>query len=312
METQPGRTALAALFTFICKPIVFLVLTITGIGVILVPFLAFALMVGGLLGKAVAFAWLGRRALPSRESGREFPPVLAVLVGGLIAFVLYIIPVLGFIAYKGLDVLGLGMVVYTLILAHRARRESARAAAAGMTSPAGAAAGVDASMPAADGLGGAAPATGAAAVGAGAAPATAAPAAPAAPPVSLALENRAGFWIRTLALLLDVLLVLIVCHLLSIPTHDAMLLVVAAYGAVMWRLRGTTVGGIICGLRVVRLDGRAIDWPTAITRALASFLSLIVAGLGFIWVVFDAERQSWHDKIAGTVIVHAPRGTPLV
>ena len=83
------------------------------------------------------------------------------------------------------------------------------------------------------------------------------------------LENRAGFWIRMLALLLDVILV---AHRLldrQIDTHNALLLIVAAYGAVMWKLRGTTIGGIVCGLRVVRLDGRAIDWPTAITRALA-------------------------------------------
>ena len=104
----------------------------------------------------------------------------------------------------------------------------------------------------------------------------------------------------------------IVCSIIRIHMHDALLLILAAYGAVMWRLRGTTIGGIVCGLRVVRLDGRAIDWPTAIIRALGCFLSLFVAGLGFIWVVFDAERQSWHDKIAGTVIVHAPRSTPLV
>ena len=62
----------------------------------------------------------------------------------------------------------------------------------------------------------------------------------------------------------------------------------------------------------MRLDGRAIDWPTAIVRALGSFLSAIVVGLGFIWVVFDPERQSWHDKIAGTVVVYAPKGSTLV
>ena len=62
----------------------------------------------------------------------------------------------------------------------------------------------------------------------------------------------------------------------------------------------------------MRLDGRAIDWWTAGARALGCFLSLAVAGLGFLWVVFDADRQSWHDKIAGTVVVRVPRGTPLV
>ena len=45
---------------------------------------------------------------PKRAPEREFPPVLTVLVGGLIALLLYVVPVLGFIAYKGLDVLGLG------------------------------------------------------------------------------------------------------------------------------------------------------------------------------------------------------------
>ena len=41
MEARPGRTVLASIFTFILKPIVFLVLVVTAIGIILVPFLAF-------------------------------------------------------------------------------------------------------------------------------------------------------------------------------------------------------------------------------------------------------------------------------
>lgn len=86
----------------------------------------------------------------------------------------------------------------------------------------------------------------------------------------------------------------------------------ALYGALMWKLKGSTVGGIVCGLKVVRLDDRPIDWGTAIVRALSCFLSLFVMGFGFIWIVFDDQRQSWHDKIAGTVVVRAPRGESLV
>jgi uncharacterized RDD family membrane protein YckC len=41
-------------------------------------------------------------------------------------------------------------------------------------------------------------------------------------------------------------------------------------------------------------------------------LSLFVAGLGFIWVAFDDECQSWHDKISGTTIVRVPRGISLI
>jgi uncharacterized RDD family membrane protein YckC len=315
MEAQPGRTVLAALFTFICKPIVFLLLVITVIGTILIPFLAFALFIGGLFGKAVALTWLGRRALPARESTQEHRPVVALLVGGLIALVLYVVPILGFIAYKALDVLGLGIVVYTLLLGFRA----ARAAGAGPRAVPPPAAGLAptptpaaATQTTADASASAAPAADPSAEPqAGAAAASAAPASPAAPAISIAHANRAGFWIRMAALLLDLILIAIICKIVGF-SHGHELLVLAVYGAVMWKLKGTTIGGAVCGLRVVRLDGRAVDWPTAVARALGCFLSLVVAGLGFIWVVFDSERQSWHDKIAGTVVVHVPRGTPLV
>ena len=120
------------------------------------------------------------------------------------------------------------------------------------------------------------------------------------------------------ALLIDVLLVGIL-----MGTTGAMLgwwhhgdhvhlLVLAIYGACMWKLRGSTVGGTVCDLRVVRVDGRPLEWETAIVRALGCFLSLAVCGLGFIWIAFDSANQAWHDKIAGTVVVRVPKGTPLV
>src|SRR5258706_1685179 len=303
MEEQPGRTVLAALLTFLLKPIVFLLILVTVVGAILLPFLCFALFIAGLFGKAVALAWIGRRLIPQRDAEHAPPPVLAVLVGGVIVLLLYVIPLLGFMAYKLLSILGLGIVVYTLLLAHRSSRAADSASPApGAAPPAAAAASAGSPDPAAP-------------AAAEALPAQAPPAEAAAPPpaaaISMALADRAGFWHRAMALLLDGILIGIMCSILGLHTHRVLLLL-AAYGAVMWKLRGTTVGGIVCNLRVVRLDGRPINWPTAIVRALGCFLSAAVAGLGFIWVVFDPERQSWHDKIAGTVVVRAPRGAALV
>jgi uncharacterized RDD family membrane protein YckC len=312
MEARPGRTVLASIFTFILKPIVFLLLVVTVIGMILVPFLAFGLFIAGLFGKAVALAWLGRRVLPSRDDGHEQHAALAVLVGGVIMLLLYVVPFIGFIAYKASDILGLGIVVYTLILSMRANR-AAKSPPPAAATPAGSepAAAFAAAAPSATS---AAPLSGETFTAAGDAPAAAAPPPAAAaplPPVSLDIDNRAGFWIRLVALLLDFVLVGVVLSFVNMAHHE-LPLILAAYGAVMWKLRGTTVGGIIFGLRIVRLDGRAIDWPTAIVRALGSILSAVVVGLGFIWVVFDPERQSWHDKIAGTVVVFAPKGSKLV
>ncbi len=76
--------------------------------------------------------------------------------------------------------------------------------------------------------------------------------------------------------------------------------------------RATTLGGLVLGLKVVRLDGRRIDFPCAIVRALGSVFSGIVGGLGFFWCAWDAERQTWHDKLAGTVVVRVEKMPPLV
>lgn len=123
---------------------------------------------------------------------------------------------------------------------------------------------------------------------------------------------RAGFWIRTGASALDAVLVGMGVNFLPHVIQPNFMLALAAYSVVLWTLKGTTVGGIVCGLKVVRLDDRPMDWATAIVRALGGFLSFFVAGFGFIWVAFDDQKQSWHDKIAGTTVVFVPKGTSLI
>jgi uncharacterized RDD family membrane protein YckC len=133
--------------------------------------------------------------------------------------------------------------------------------------------------------------------------------------------QRAGFFIRLGALALDGILIgLIMAFVSNLLPHflrfndgpGGWLIVLAIYGAVMWKHKGTTIGGIVCGLKVVRVDNRELDWATAIVRALGCFLSLAVAGLGFIWVAIDDDKQSWHDKIAGTTVVLVPKGVSLL
>jgi uncharacterized RDD family membrane protein YckC len=329
-ETQPGQSVLAALIAMLLTPVLVVLLCITVIGIAAVPFVLLGLFCVALFGKAVMLAWLGRRVAGRRDAGPMSHPVVAVLIGGALVLVLYLVPVLGFLVYKLLGVLGLGAVVYTVILAARAH-QAAKAGAGGTPSAAAPSPGRasnpaptagptsapdPASPPASAHAPGSAsaprPASASAAMGearpSGAADTPAA--APAPPPVTAALP-RAGFWIRMAALLLDVLLVGILTSVLY-HSHDLELVVLAAYGAVMWKLRGATVGDIVFDLRIVRLDGRQVDWETAIIRALSCFLSLAVAGLGFIWIAFDPNNQAWHDKIAGTVVVRAAKGAPLV
>ena len=304
LETQPGMTVLAALLTVLLAPIVLVLLFITVLGIAAVPFVVLGLFCAALFGKAVVLTWLGRRCLGTRSSGALAHPVSALLVGGIIVLALYLVPVLGFIVYKLLGLLGLGAVAYTLILSARAwRAAKGDGPGASVPPPAAGVARAAAPSPAA-----AAGFTGSSAPDASAAAAAASPAV--APAIAAALPH-AGFWIRMAALLLDALLVGFLLGVLRHAFHME-LLALAAYGAVMWKLRGSTVGGIVFDLQVVRLDGRAVDWETAIVRALACFLSLAVVGLGFFWIAFDDAKQAWHDKIAGTVVVRVAKRVSLV
>jgi uncharacterized RDD family membrane protein YckC len=294
-EEHPGHSLLTALLAVLLTPVLFVVLAITVVGVAVIPFLALGVLAATAFGKAVVLAWLGRRCI--RSYG---PTALAVAIGGIIMLALYVVPVVGFIALMLFGMIGLGIVVYTILLNLKASRQKPVAASVGPVSQASIA-----------------PEPGEPAFTAGAASgAQVAPNAQPAPPVAAVALPRASFWIRMGALLIDAVLVGIVASIvfggIDVGDMDPFLPLLAAYGAVMWKLRGTTVGGIICNLQVVRLDGREIDWPTVVVRALSCFLSLVVAGLGFLWMLFDDERQTWHDKIAGTVVVRVPKGTPLL
>ena len=325
-ETQPGQSVLAALIAMLLTPVLVVLLCITVIGIPAVPFVLLALFCVALFGKAVMLAWVGRRVAGRHDAGPLSHPAVAVLIGGALVLVLYLVPVLGFLVYKLLGVLGLGAVVYTVILAaraHQAARTAPGGAGGAAARPPGAGPAMSGAAPSASGpamsdaaSSGAAPtmsdAPPSSAAGAAGAPGANAARSAAAqtPPVTAALP-RAGFWIRMVALLLDIFLVGVLIGVLH-HSHDLELVVLAAYGAMMWKLRGATVGGIVFDLQVVRLDGREIDWETAIVRALSCFLSLAVAGLGFIWIAFDGNHQAWHDKIAGTVVVRVAKSPPLL
>lgn len=288
LEEQPGKSMLTAVLVMVLTPMAYLLLVITifiGVGLVLIPLFSFGLLVLGVFGKLVVLAWLGRRLTGAAKEGIFSHPAVTVLIGGLVALALYSMPWFGLIFYKLLGVVGLGVVIYTLIRAAKANRSPVMPAAgnSGVGQP------------------GFSPEAGAMGTALTTLP----------PVISAATLPRAGFWLRLAAALLDVVLVGIVSVMLS-ALGGGFPLWLAVYSVVMWATKGTTIGGSICGLKVVRLDDRPVDWGVAAVRGLAGFLSLVVAGLGFIWVACDDERQSWHDKIAGTTIVRVPKGTSLL
>jgi uncharacterized RDD family membrane protein YckC len=132
--------------------------------------------------------------------------------------------------------------------------------------------------------------------------------------VDLASFPRAAFRDRLAAFVLDAILLAIavpvVAQILD-GNPGVVFLLFLAYHVGFWTWKQTTVGGIVCQLRVVRVDGRPLQFADAVVRGLSSIFSLVVLGIGCFWILRDPEHQAWHDKIAGTYVVKVPRNYPL-
>lgn len=123
---------------------------------------------------------------------------------------------------------------------------------------------------------------------------------PSNPPFLSSTLPRAGFWRRVGATGIDLVTVAMPCAIL--PLCPIFPVVFLCYCALLWKFRGTTIGGVICHTRIVRLDDGAIGWDTALVRALGSLLSFVPFCLGFLWAA-GAGKRTWHDLIAGTAVV---------
>ena len=85
------------------------------------------------------------------------------------------------------------------------------------------------------------------------------------------------------------------------------LLFVAIFFLRMLAKSGQTWGRRVAGIKVVRDDnGGPPGWGKAIGRALfANVVSGNVCYLGYLWMLWDSKKQTWHDKVAGTYVVKA-------
>jgi uncharacterized RDD family membrane protein YckC len=70
--------------------------------------------------------------------------------------------------------------------------------------------------------------------------------------------------------------------------------------------RGQNPGKAVVGLRVIRTDGRAATTGPMFVRGLLGIvLSFVPLYLDDLWLLWDRDAQTLHDKLAGTVVVKA-------
>ena len=134
----------------------------------------------------------------------------------------------------------------------------------------------------------------------------------------------AGFWIRTLAAVIDFVLFALVqsslglvgrrmlgADLDSVATFKPVaafftLVFAGAYTTVLHSLAGQTIGKMLVGVRVVAGDDGPPPFGAALLRFGAYFASVATLGLGFAMAGLRRDKRALHDLIAGTRVERAP------
>jgi uncharacterized RDD family membrane protein YckC len=137
----------------------------------------------------------------------------------------------------------------------------------------------------------------------------------------------AGFWMRTTALVVDLLVAYMIyyslgifCILIADIVFQTFISDVTLYGIIFTTLflvfslmegRGGTPGKIVIGARVVDEDGYIIGFPGGVMRIVLKFFSLGVLGFGLWRIAWDPYKQGLHDAILKTYVIEANHGTAM-
>jgi uncharacterized RDD family membrane protein YckC len=124
--------------------------------------------------------------------------------------------------------------------------------------------------------------------------------------------NKASLVSRVIAIIIDGCIIGVISGILAAITGNSGLgslagfvLACLYYGYFWTTNNGQSPGKMVMKIRVVKVDGSAITWTDAIIRVVGFVINSFAIGIGWIWAFFDADRQTWADKIAKTYVVDA-------
>ena len=123
---------------------------------------------------------------------------------------------------------------------------------------------------------------------------------------------RADFWYRLGGFLIDAVILFLIGQLVGFVFGRnvvAVLLIGLALGIgysvyFIGSGSGQTVGMRVLGIRAIdaATNGR-VDYGKAFVRYLVAIVAQIPCYLGYFWMLWDPEKQTWHDKAAKTLVV---------
>ena len=129
-----------------------------------------------------------------------------------------------------------------------------------------------------------------------------------------------GFWARFRATMVDIiLLLLIIFPIFYLLYGDAFMEKSTEFNVVnnlinyifpfigvliLWHYKSATPGKMLIKATIV--DATTYTKPSTkqfVIRNLGYWISLLPLGLGYFWAGWDKKKQTWHDKLAHTVVV---------
>jgi uncharacterized RDD family membrane protein YckC len=79
----------------------------------------------------------------------------------------------------------------------------------------------------------------------------------------------------------------------------------AVYFIFLWTAIGSTIGGVIIGLRIVNSQGKNPTIWQSIVRFLTEFFIPLLGLIGSLWILFSRRRRALFDRFAGTFVIYA-------
>jgi uncharacterized RDD family membrane protein YckC len=120
----------------------------------------------------------------------------------------------------------------------------------------------------------------------------------------------AGFWRRFAASFVDGLVIGVIGFIIGLIISNQNtgrglgFLIGLVYFTYFHGSTGQTPGNAALGIKVVDVRdnlGQPIGYGRAFIRWLVSIVSAIVLLIGYLWMLWDPQKQTWHDKAAGSV-----------
>lgn len=121
--------------------------------------------------------------------------------------------------------------------------------------------------------------------------------------------EKTHFGWRFLAAFIDLILMGIIAKgLFARPKLPFVAVIIYFIG--LWTWKSASLGKMIVGLKIVDKDTHNnISFKQSIIRFLGYIISLLPLGLGFFWMIWDKEKQGWHDKLAKTFVLKKKKTT---